>query len=250
MTKLEEMGCIGVKFEDQQNYHSPTNEEKWAFGNGIQKLSIITQNVDGLHRKAGTQYLTELHGRNDILKCMVCGSSYCRHEFHDLLEEYNDEWIQELNEWNNIQELVNKKHNQNEEEEEKATNEADQLRPDGDAFIAREKYDDIHIPSCFTCNSGFYKPDVVFFGDSVPKYRVDRCYAAVNECDGLLCIGSSLAVHSAYRFVQHAAKKNIPICILNVGETRAEINDLDVIKIEAPASQTLMVLVDKLSKSQ
>mmetsp|Transcript_12726 Transcript_12726/g.17026 ORF Transcript_12726/g.17026 Transcript_12726/m.17026 type:complete len:112 (-) Transcript_12726:1050-1385(-) len=73
-----------------------------------------------------------------------------------------------------------------------------------------------------TTTPGFLKPDVVFFGDSVPRHRVERCYGAVKASDGLLCIGSSLAVHSAFRFVRAAAEENIPICILNVGKTRAE----------------------------
>ncbi len=232
------MGFIGVEFEDKPIYHDSNYENddgmmRWAFTNGSQKMSIITQNVDTLHRKAGTQHMTQLHGRNDRIKCMDCGSYYCRHKFHNTLEEINSEWLNEVK-------IVNERNN------ERINNK--ELRPDGDAYIAREVYDDIKIPSCQECGNGFYKPDVVFFGDSVPRYRVERCYAAVDECDGLLCIGSSLAVHSAYRFVQRAAKNGTPIAILNVGETRAEVNGLNVLKVEAPASQTLKALVDRLKQ--
>lgn len=235
LAKLEEMGFIGVTFDDRPTYHNPNSDSmRWAFSDGSQKISIITQNVDGLHRKAGSRYLTELHGRNDRIKCMNCGSYYCRHEFHSSLENINSKWLNEVENWNEKLESNAKK---------------DELRPDGDAFVAREVYDEIHIPPCSDCKHGFYKPDVVFFGDSVPRHRVERCYAAVDQCDGLLCIGSSLAVHSAYRFVQQAAKVGTPIAILNVGETRAEVNGLDLLKIEAPASQTLVALVDKLCRN-
>ena len=237
---MEELGYIGVDFDDKAIFHSDSEDEetmmRWAFTNGGQKISIITQNVDGLHRRAGSRYLTELHGRNDRIKCMSCGKFHCRHEFHDSLHEANAKWIHEVTEF-----VLNS--NEAKEEDEK-----EQLRPDGDAYIAREVYDEIHVPPCIDCGEGFYKPDVVFFGDSVPRHRVERCYAAVDASDGLLCIGSSLAVHSAYRFVLHAAKQKIPIAILNVGETRAEVNQLDVLKIEAPASQTLSALVEKLRK--
>lgn len=233
------MGCIGVEFDDKPIYHSESEDEdammRWAFTDGSQKMSIITQNVDGLHRKAGSKFLTELHGRNDRLKCMACGSFHSRHEFHDSLHEMNVKWVEEVK-GNTITNGSTKK------------NGKEELRPDGDAYIAKETYDDIEIPACYSCGDGFYKPDVVFFGDSVPKHRVERCYGAVDAADGLLCIGSSLAVHSAYRFVQHAAKQGIPIAILNVGETRAEVNGLDVLKVEAPASQTLSALVDRLQQ--
>ncbi len=234
------MGYIGVDFDDKPMFHSDSEDEdtmmRWAFTDGGQKISIITQNVDGLHRRAGSKYLTELHGRNDRIKCMSCGKFHCRHEFHDSLHETNSKWIEEVTEF-----VVNA-------DATKQKDRKEQLRPDGDAYIAREVYNEIYVPPCIDCGDGFYKPDVVFFGDSVPRHRVERCYAAVDASDGLLCVGSSLAVHSAYRFVQHASKQGIPIAILNVGETRAEVNELDVLKIEAPASQTLSALVEKLRK--
>mmetsp|Transcript_8641 Transcript_8641/g.10839 ORF Transcript_8641/g.10839 Transcript_8641/m.10839 type:complete len:293 (+) Transcript_8641:787-1665(+) len=233
IAELEKLGFIGVDFEDNPKYHCDRNDDdlmRWAFTDGAQKMSIITQNVDGLHRKAGSKHLTELHGRGDRVKCMSCGAYHCRHEYHDLLEEVNCEWLEELKKFN----TDNKNDSKNE------------LRPDGDANISREVYDDVIVPQCNKCNTGFYKPDVVFFGDSVPRHRVERCYGAVEACDGLFCIGTSLAVHSAFRFVQRAAQNGVPIAILNVGETRAEVNELDVLKIEAPASHVLKALVEEL----
>ncbi len=233
LAELEEMGFIGVDFDDSPNYHSDASDEdmmRWAFTDGYQKMSIITQNVDGLHRKAGSKYLTELHGQAGRLKCMDCGAYHCRHEFHELLQEVNSEWLEEVEKLNGDNKGSNK----------------DELRPDGDAYISRVTYERVTIPSCHRCGSGFYKPDVVFFGDNVPRHRVERCYAAVEASDGLFCVGTSLAVHSAFRFVQHAAKKGIPIAILNVGETRAEVNDLDVLKIEAPATHVLKALIKEL----
>ena len=93
------------------------------------------------------------------------------------------------------------------------------------------------------------KPDVVFFGDSVPRHRVTQVREAVRRADGLLVVGSSLAVHSAFRHVREACQLGIPVAILNVGETRAEVEGLNVLKIEAPAGPTLAGLVQALETS-
>mmetsp|Transcript_20188 Transcript_20188/g.29702 ORF Transcript_20188/g.29702 Transcript_20188/m.29702 type:complete len:421 (-) Transcript_20188:165-1427(-) len=262
LAELERMGKIGVAYKDSEEYYKPGDEDaelKWAFTNGSESrtMSIITQNVDGLHRKGGSDstHITELHGRNDRLVCMTCGSFQCRHQFHDQLDDLNSAWVDRVRVEQDLQTQMQASSTSSSEEN---------LRPDGDAYVARDSFDEIDVPSCSSCNLGnggsmhlgqpiterskqlgnhsFLKPDVVFFGDSVPKYQVNRCYAAVNACDGLLCIGSSLAVHSAYRFVNHAAENGIPIAILNVGETRAEVNKLDVLKIESPAGPTLSAL--------
>ena len=237
MAELEKMGRIGVTFDDSSEFYKPNCENaelNWAYTPGYQKMSIITQNVDGLHRKAGSdpRHVTNLHGRNDRLTCMSCGSYHCRHNFHNQLDELNSDWVEDQQVGMGQDREGRRK----------------QLRADGEAVVKREVYDEVQVPSCPHCDAGdhppgFFKPDVVFFGDSVPKYRVNRCYAAVDAADGLLCIGSSLAVHSAYRFVQHAASQGIPIAILNVGDTRAEVSGLDLLKIEAPAGPTLSELV-------
>merc|ERR1711920_666966 len=153
------------------------------------------------------------------------------YEYQDELDVLNKDWYQKLA-WS-------------------AESERDgslKLRADGDADIENADYSSMIVPPCTKCNHGVLKPDVVFFGDNVPRHRVERCYAAVDVADGLLCVGSSLAVHSAYRFVQAAERSGTPIAILNVGETRAEKNHLQgLTKIEAPAGAVLQGLVHALS---
>eukprot|EP00562_Extubocellulus_spinifer_P001443 CAMPEP_0178490682 /NCGR_PEP_ID=MMETSP0696-20121128/11016_1 /TAXON_ID=265572 /ORGANISM="Extubocellulus spinifer, Strain CCMP396" /LENGTH=353 /DNA_ID=CAMNT_0020118519 /DNA_START=185 /DNA_END=1246 /DNA_ORIENTATION=- len=230
LSDLERMGRIGVSFVDREEYYHPDDAMDFATSSGFREETIITQNVDGLHQKAGSRFVTNLHGINDRLRCMECGAMSCRHDFHNKLDEMNKNWLQDA--LNDIDDSGSGE---------------EKLRPDGDAYIEREDYSGFIVPNCSKCGSGFVKPHVVFFGDSVPKHRVDRCFAAVDAADGLLCIGSSLAVHSAYRFVAAAAKKGIPIAVLNVGETRAEVSGLDVTKIEAPAGPTLEGVVKSFS---
>jgi NAD+-dependent protein deacetylase sirtuin 4 len=224
LAALELMDKVGVRFEDKAEFHSQGAEsERWLFGSGQQQLSIITQNVDSLHRRAGSKFVTELHGRTDMLQCMSCGAKRERLDFHDEMENLNKEWL------------------------DYALREAE-MRPDGDAALPDENYNQLDIPSCKVCGEGFLKPSVVFFGDNVPKYRVARCSAAVDAADGLLVVGSSLAVHSAFRHVRAAHQTGTPIAILNVGETRAELEGLDVTKIEAPAGPTLSLVVSHFEK--
>jgi NAD-dependent SIR2 family protein deacetylase len=209
------MGKVGVRFEDKAEYHSQGEEsESWLFGSGQQQLAIVTQNVDSLHRRAGSKYVTELHGRSDLLRCVSCGANRERLDFHNELASRNSAWMNEV-----LQQA--------------------EMRPDGDAALPDENYNLLDIPSCKVCKDGILKPSVVFFGDNVPKHRVARCVAAVDAADGLLVVGSSLAVHSAFRHVRAAHQKGTPVAILNVGETRAELEALDVTKIEAPVGPTL-----------
>lgn len=212
------MNKIGVRFEDKAEFHSRGDEsEDWLLSSGQQQISIITQNVDSLHRRAGSKYVTELHGRTDMLRCMSCGANRRRIDFHSELESRNAEWLQN------------------------ALKEAE-IRPDGDAALPDEDYHSLRIPSCKVCGEGIMKPSVVFFGDIVPRHRVARCVAAVDVTDGLLVVGSSLAVASAYRHVRSAHHKGTPIAILNVGETRAELESLNLMKIEAPVGPTLSLV--------
>jgi len=252
LAKLEQMGKIGVTYPDNTTYHPPTPtttkytsstpdpEHDHVYGRP-RTMSILTQNVDGLHRKAATRHVTELHGRNDRVRCMRCGAYESRYDFHDRLEERNGGWLADEGGGGGVEEEVGG------EDGEGSSTGRKRLRPDGDAYLQRNDYSDLVVPPCPTCladgENGFVKPDVVFFGDSVPKHRVDRCYGAVGAADGLLCVGSSLAVHSAYRFVLAASKGGIPVAVLNVGETRAEVSGLDVWKVEAPSGPTLSALV-------
>ena len=169
--------------------------------------------------------MLHLHGKGNIVRCMNCGVVKDRHEYHNELFHSNQQWIERSQQ---TQQNTNKS----------------ELRPDGDANIQVESYDDFILPGCQSCGeSEIIKTDVVFFGDSIPKDRVNLANAAVDASDGLLCIGTSLAVHSAFRLVKRATEKGIPVVILNVGKTRAEKEHLNITKIESPIGETLTELV-------
>eukprot|EP00746_Dinoflagellata_sp_MGD_P137810 gnl/MRDRNA2_/MRDRNA2_71560_c0_seq1.p1 gnl/MRDRNA2_/MRDRNA2_71560_c0~~gnl/MRDRNA2_/MRDRNA2_71560_c0_seq1.p1 ORF type:complete len:327 (+),score=59.68 gnl/MRDRNA2_/MRDRNA2_71560_c0_seq1:138-1118(+) len=174
--------------------------------------TIITQNVDRLHQAAGSQQVIDLHGRNDLVRCLSCGVKFPRRDFQDLLSERNATWLASVGgAWT-------------------------EMRPDGDAAMEGIDFSAIEVPPCLSCSAGVVMPDVVFFGGVVPVERVEKCYEAVQHCDALLCAGSSLAVYSAFRFVQAAAKAGKQIAVLNMGPTRAEKTGLPLLKIEAGVS--------------
>lgn len=224
LAKLESMGRLGVDLTDQPAFYPDGQDDlDWNFTSGNRRLALVTQNVDTLHRRAGSKHLIELHGRTDRLRCMQCGQFRDRKSFHAELSQLNDAWLQAA-----LQSTTQ-----------------DDMRADGDAAVQTENYDVIRVPPCTKCG-GFLKPDVVFFGDTVPKHRVAQVTEAVNQADGLLVVGSSLAVHSAFRHVRAACQLGIPVAILNVGETRAELEGLNVLKIEAPAGPTLAGIVEEL----
>jgi NAD-dependent SIR2 family protein deacetylase len=169
---------------------------------------LITQNVDGLHERAGQQRMVALHGRISEVVCLDCGGETHRVTMQRLLSEANPGWL--------------------EAHAEVAS------RPDGDVEL-----DQTHgfvVPGCDGCG-GRLKPHVVFFGENVPKQRVQRCYAALDEADALLVAGSSLTVMSGLRFVRYAAKAGLPVLILNRGATRGD--PLATVKVEAGCSEWL-----------
>jgi NAD-dependent SIR2 family protein deacetylase len=169
---------------------------------------LITQNVDGLHEQAGHRAVVALHGRISDVACLDCGRRIHRSVVQRRLEEANPGW--------------------------REAHAHVAVRPDGD--VALEETAGFVVPVCPGCG-GRLKPDVVFFGENVPKDRVARCYAALDEADSLLVAGSSLAVMSGLRFVRYAAKAGLPVVILNRGRTRGD--DLATAKIEAGCSQWL-----------
>eukprot|EP00529_Nitzschia_sp_RCC80_P020929 CAMPEP_0113460618 /NCGR_PEP_ID=MMETSP0014_2-20120614/11089_1 /TAXON_ID=2857 /ORGANISM="Nitzschia sp." /LENGTH=399 /DNA_ID=CAMNT_0000352295 /DNA_START=246 /DNA_END=1445 /DNA_ORIENTATION=- /assembly_acc=CAM_ASM_000159 len=229
LAELGRQGHVGVQMEDRQEFYDEDEKDEFLFTSGQRSLSIVTQNVDSLHQSAGSKDVVHLHGRGRDLKCMNCGARMDRNVFHDELEATNRDWLCEI-----VQGL-------------KTVGENDSQRPDGDANLSAD-FNHVHVPDCPHCRSGFWKPDVVFFGDSVPKHRVELCRQAVEDCNGLLIVGTSLAVHSAFRHVRAASQMGKPIAILNVGETRAEAEGLDgILKVEAPIGETLERLVDVLS---
>jgi NAD-dependent SIR2 family protein deacetylase len=238
LAALESMGILGVTIDDKIEYNEDTDTTQselryYSNSNRQQRtISLITQNVDSLHHRAGSQRLIQLHGRIDQVQCMNCGYIQQRDEYHTELESINHQWLQQAL---------------------KITNE-NSARADGDAVVGNDDtYHDVIVPTCINCCTGFYKPRVVFFGDRVPSNRVEQCQQVMSSdlCNGVLVIGSSLAVHSAYRHVRSASQQGIPICIINVGETRAEVENLSgVTKIEAPAGPILSEVVKQLSQKQ
>lgn len=153
----------------------------------------VTQNVDRLHQAAGSVAVTDLHGRLDRVICLDCAANSSRQTMQQRLLAANPAL--------------------------KAV--ALSFRPDGDAVIDEALLTQMQIPACDQCG-GVLKPDVVFFGDNVPRDRVDQGLAALQRADALLVVGSSLQVFSGYRFCRRAAEANIPIAIVNAGVTRAD----------------------------
>ncbi|MCG6497794.1 NAD-dependent protein deacetylase [Kitasatospora sp. A2-31] len=178
--------------------------------------SVITQNVDGLHRAAGTADAVELHGGLDRVVCLGCRRTTARAELDRRLEALNDGF-----------------------RETGAT-----LNPDGDVELADARVAAFRIAPCEACG-GVLKPDVVFFGEAVPKERVEQCYRLVDAARALLVLGSSLTVLSGLRFVRHAARSGRPVAIVNQGSTRGD--DLAVATVALPLGTTLTTLAHRLT---
>jgi NAD-dependent SIR2 family protein deacetylase len=172
-----------------------------------QVQQVITQNVDALHQAAGSKNVIDLHGRLDTVRCMKCGAPMTRVHMDELLRELNPQIEKDANH---------------------------EFTPDGDAEI--EAAADFKIPSCPVC-AGVLKPDVVFFGESVPQSRVEFAMAKLDEAEALVVAGTSLTVNSGLRFARRAARAGKPIIIVNIGQTKAD--ELATAKIEANTSLVL-----------
>lgn len=172
---------------------------------------LITQNVDGLHERAGHRDAIDLHGRLDRVICLDCGQRTPRHSLHDRLVQLNPGYADREG----------------------------QVRPDGD--VALTTTGDFVVADCLRCASrgkvGRLKPDVVFFGESVAKPLVRRCFDLVEQAEALLVLGSSLQVMSGLRFVRAAAKRQIPVVIVNRGPTRGD--DLATVRINDGCAEAL-----------
>jgi NAD-dependent SIR2 family protein deacetylase len=175
---------------------------------------IITQNVDGLHQAAGARGVVELHGSLDRVFCLSCGERTPRGELDRRLRAANPDWVARVT----------------------------QVNPDGDVLLTDDQVRDFRVVDCAGCG-GLLKPDVVFFGENVPRPRVEECFALVERSAALLVLGSSLTVMSGYRFVRHAAKLEVPVVIINQGSTRGDA--LAVITVDAPLGDTLADLVGR-----
>jgi NAD-dependent SIR2 family protein deacetylase len=169
-------------------------------------MGIITQNVDGLHQKAGSENVIELHGRLDRIACVGCGKTIYRQEMDQLILELNPTISQNLEV---------------------------EFSPDGDAEL--EVAEDFKVPNC-ACGLHF-KPDVVFFGEQVPKNRVELAESWVAAAEAVLVAGSSLTVNSGLRLVKQAINQGKPVVVVNLGETKAD--NLVAVKINHSTSVVL-----------
>jgi len=170
--------------------------------------TVVTQNVDGLHQKAGSRSVIELHGGLARVRCLSCQRTASRTSIQDWMMDANPGFAPK----------------------------AAPVAPDGDAGVSDALHATFRIPACPACG-GMLKPDVVFFGDSVPKDRVRTCIEAIDAANGLLVVGSSLMVYSGFRLAEYAHRQGKPVMAINLGKTRAD-EFLDA-KIEADCDEFL-----------
>lgn len=172
---------------------------------------LVTQNVDGLHQRAGSRDVIDLHGRLDRVVCLDCEQPTSRADMQAELEAANPALVDFCA----------------------------QVLPDGDADIDDYEMSGVEVPACMHCG-GILKPDVVFFGDNVPRERVERAMQALERADAVLVVGSSLQVYSGYRFCRAAAERDVPIACINFGSTRAD--GLFSLKLEMDCGEAMQKL--------
>ncbi|OJZ68320.1 NAD-dependent protein deacetylase [Mycolicibacterium diernhoferi] len=179
---------------------------------------LITQNVDLLHTKAGSKQVVNLHGTYAQVICLSCGYTMTREALADELEALNPGFAERAGHVGGIA-----------------------VAPDADAVV--EDTTSFRYLDCPRC-AGMLKPDIVYFGESVPKERVQQAFSLVDAAEALLVAGSSLTVFSGYRFVRHAAGAGKPVAIINRGPTRGDA--LAGVKVEAGCSEMLTLLAGEL----
>lgn len=198
-------------FEPNRAHHAIARIERASLTTGT-----ITQNVDRLHQKAGSENLIELHGALHEVRCLACGAVERRDDVQARILALNPDAAR----WPYA------------------------LAPDGDAEVPDAALDAFRVPGCLRCD-GVLKPDVVFFGDNVPRPRVEAAFAMLDAADALLVAGSSLTVFSGYRFVLRAAERKTPVAIVNLGETRGDPHA--TVRVDAPVGEVLPALADALT---
>ncbi|AYG04846.1 Sir2 family NAD-dependent protein deacetylase [Gryllotalpicola protaetiae] len=177
---------------------------------------VVTQNVDGLHVRAGSRHVVPLHGAMDRVVCLNCGQVFARPDIELRIDAANP-WL--------------------------AAPEAVVINPDGDAEVA--EVDEFVVPECTVCG-GPLKPDVVFFGEFVPVDRFAEAKALIAASDALLVAGSSLVVNTGIRLIEQARRRKLPIVVINRGETKADSRA--TVKIDGGASEYLTALADRLER--
>jgi NAD-dependent SIR2 family protein deacetylase len=176
---------------------------------------LVTQNVDGLHERAGSRAVIDLHGRLDEVVCLGCGTRTSRAALQDVMAAANPGWQA-----------------------------AAVTAPDGDADVDGAAIASFAAPRCPPCN-GLLKPDVVFFGENVPAQRYETARDALAAADALLVAGSSLMVYSGFRFVRQAREAGLPIAIVNRGRTRGD--DLAELKVEGDVGAVLSDAIERIA---
>ena len=184
----------------------------------IKAPQLITQNVDYLHQQAGHKNVTDLHGVLNEVVCLECNQITLRSEMQERLSSSNP-WLNDLDA---------------------------AYAPDGDADLENSITDSVILPNCIQCE-GMLKPNVVFFGENVPRDKVNSCFDALSAAKGLLVVGSSMMVYSGFRFCRRAHELNKRIVLVNNGKTRAD--PLATEKYEGECGGLLQQAADELSKN-
>lgn len=185
---------------------------------------LITQNVDRLHEDAGSVNVVDLHGRYDQVVCLDCRRTYTRRLLAGMLEELNPDFLERA-----------------------AATGLVEMAPDADSTVEDQDLIGSFIVAVCPACGGTLKPDFVYFGENVPKDRVERSYAMVDEASAIVVAGSSLSVMSGLRFVRHAAKDGKPVVIINRGQTRGD--DKATVKLAAGVGGSLAWLAAELPQS-
>ncbi|MCU1569787.1 MAG: NAD-dependent deacetylase [Naasia sp.] len=176
---------------------------------------VVTQNVDGLHLRAGSRHVVDLHGSVDRVRCLACGQIFARSAIAERIDAANP--------WLELPEAV-------------------VIHPDGDAEVV--SIDDFVVPECTVCG-GMLKPEVVFFGEFVPLEKFAEASALVRRADALVIAGSSLAVNSGVRLLDLARRRRTPVVIINRGPTKGDRKA--TIKLDAGTTETLEALASRLT---
>lgn len=198
---------------------NPAHDALARLEDGGRLSQLVTQNVDGLHQRAGSSKILELHGSLDRVACLDCGATYGRDDVQHRLEAANAECPRRLT----------------------------AIAPDGDVDLDACDLDSFEVPACAGCG-GVLKPDVVFFGGSVPRERAAAASRALDDCDAMLVVGSSLMAYSGFRLCERAERSGKPIAAINLGRTRGDA--LLAFKVEAPCAEALTALVDGLGTAR
>jgi NAD+-dependent protein deacetylase sirtuin 4 len=177
---------------------------------------VITQNVDGLHQRAGSRRVVELHGALARVRCLECGALESRAASQERLAALNADWRGGVA----------------------------AIAPDGDADLDAAALAGFVVAECLACG-GILKPDVVFFGDNVARPVLDEAWRLFDEAELLLVLGSSLTVWSGYRFVRRAAEVGKLVAIVNLGPTRGDA--LATVRVAAPLGTVLPELAAALA---